>query len=92
VDFLRGTDNRLYYGVSISAWRKFFKRHGYTFVCVESNGVNAFFVNPRAFNKTFLRQLQGLSFSENTQQLQKCGGGWEVQFETMKGMEFFDIR
>jgi hypothetical protein len=41
-NFIAAHPTQLYYGVSISAWRKFFARYGYSFVTVESNGVNAF--------------------------------------------------
>src|SRR6185312_11417073 len=35
----------LYYGVSLTAWKKIFSNFGYEFLTVETNGVNAFFVN-----------------------------------------------
>lgn len=35
----------LFYGASLFAWRRLMKVYGYRFVCVESHGSNAFFVN-----------------------------------------------
>jgi hypothetical protein len=62
---------RLYYGVSIRGWRNFFDRHGYRFVTVDRNGVNAFFVDPDAFDPAFLDGIRPLEFAENRYQFLK---------------------
>jgi hypothetical protein len=89
--FLTDEETRLYYGVSITGWRNYFETVGYQFVCVETNGVNAFFVNPAAFDSRFLQNIRGLTFRENNQQLLKCGGPWQSQFELIKGRTFVTI-
>ncbi len=66
--FKRAHLSQLYYGVSISGWRNFFERYGYRFVTVDRNGVNGFFVDPAAFNATFLDGIQGLEYAENRYQ------------------------
>ena len=84
-------DTHLYYGVSISGWRKFFNRHGYQFVTVESNGVNAFFVDPGAFRDDFLEKIEPLSFAENQLQLKKFRAGHQKQYEKISDMRFVEI-
>jgi hypothetical protein len=58
---------------------------------VERRGVNAFFVNPSAFDRRFLRKVKGLSFAENFFQLRKYRAGWEQQFEWIKDKDFVRI-
>lgn len=79
--------SRLYYGVSITAWRRFFAGIGYRFVAVDRHGVNAFFVDPALFNAEFLNGLQGASFVENIYQLNKFGAPSETQFRLIEHME-----
>jgi hypothetical protein len=72
-DFVMGNADvsELYYGVSISAWKKFFSANGYRFVTVDRNGVNAFFVDPRCFSPEFLEQVKGHDYAENRYQYTK---------------------
>ncbi|OAS20742.1 hypothetical protein A8708_18345 [Paenibacillus oryzisoli] len=84
-------ENYLYFGVSISAWRKLFEEHGYKFVTVERRGVNAFFVDPACFETCFLDNIKGLHFAENFYQLQKYRVTWEEQFQLMKNRMFVII-
>lgn len=81
-DFRRATahPSQLYYGVSVSAWRAFFARHGYRFVTVDSKGVNAFFVDPVPFDATFLEGVRGLTFAENRYQMRAHGRDHAGQF------------
>lgn len=72
--------SRLYYGVSLAAWRSLFQSEGYRFVTVERNGVNAFFADPAAFVGGFLEQVRGRSFAENKYQRIRHGMGTEGQF------------
>ena len=65
--------SHLYYGVSVTAWKTFFAKHGYRFVTVDSNGVNAFFVDPSLFDTSFLDTVEGLGFAENRYQLRAHG-------------------
>jgi hypothetical protein len=69
--FTAAHPTHLYYGVSVAGWRRFFDRHGYRFVTVDRNGVNAFFVDPSSFDPSFLDGIRGLDFAENRYQLRK---------------------
>lgn len=82
---------RLYYGVSVAAWRKFFAQHGYRFVTVDSKGVNAFFVDPQWFDPQFLEGIMGVPFTENMYQLRKFGGGYERQFGLIADQKFAEV-
>ncbi len=72
--------SHLYYGVSISGWRKFFSDRSYKFVTVDRNGVNAFFVDSEHFDTGFLEQIQGTEFAENRFQYTKFRMSSEEQF------------
>lgn len=81
-DFRRVTahPSLLYYGASVAAWKTFFGRHGYRFVTVDANGVNAFFVDPAHFDAEFLDRVRGVPFVENRYQLRAHGRTHEGQF------------
>lgn len=81
----------LYYGVSISGWRKLFKDNGYRFVTVDRNGVNGFFVDPQFFDDTFLDNLCGLEFVENQAQYKKFRTSNEEQFSLIADQKFETI-
>lgn len=85
-------ETRLYYGVSITGWKIFFKRFGYKFVTVELNGVNALFINPDEFEDEFVCKLEGLDFQENFFQMRKFKVPWEKQFEMIKNMSYVEIK
>jgi hypothetical protein len=89
--FLKQSENRLYYGASIAGWKSLFERFEYKFITVESQGVNAFFVNPKEFSTDFVQNLRGSQFQENFSQLKKFRATWERQFETIKDKEFVTI-
>jgi hypothetical protein len=55
----------LFYGVSIAAWRSLLGQHRYSFVTVETSGINAFFLDPAAFPDEFMSTVQGTSFLDN---------------------------
>lgn len=82
---------RLYYGVSVSAWRKLFQERGYRFVTVDSKGVNAFFVDPQHFDAEFLDGIKGVPFAENLYQLRKFKAPFEEQFKLIASQKFVDI-
>lgn len=84
--------SRLYYGVSIAAWRNFFAAIGYRFVSVDRHGVNAFFVDPAQFGAEFLDGLRGTSFVENIYQLTKFGAPSEVQFRLIEHLELEPVK
>ncbi|MGE4169866.1 MAG: hypothetical protein AB7F28_04020 [Candidatus Margulisiibacteriota bacterium] len=77
-----------YFGVSISAWRQLLEAAGYAFVTVESNGVNAFFIDKACFEPHFISALKGLAFAENFALRRKHGLGWETHFQLVKDMPY----
>lgn len=83
--------SHLYYGVSISGWRKFFESRGYRFVTVDRNGANAFFVDPACFDADFLGGVRGLEFAENRYQYTKFRKTSEEQFEMIADQKFVSI-
>jgi len=90
--FTKAHPTHLYYGVSIAGWRNFFESRGYRFVTVDRNGVNAFFVDPTAFNPDFLDNIKGLAFAENRYQLRKFRMPSDKQFPLIADQKFFSIQ
>lgn len=90
-DYFKADPSRLYYGVGVAVWKKFFAKHGYEFVTVDSRGVNAFFVKKDEFDSDFLKNLRGLAFQENFNHSRKYGGSWESQFEKIKHLHFKEV-
>ena len=87
--FSKAHPSCLYYGVSISGWKKLFKSFGYKFITVDSNGVNAFFVKEDLFNQNFINiEFDGLDFEENFYQKNKFKCNWEKQYELIKDLDF----
>lgn len=89
--FARAHPTHLYYGVSISGWRRFFEQHGYRFVTVDRNGVNGFFVDPEHFDASFLDGVKGLAFAENQSQYKKFRIPHEQQFTLIADQKFVTI-
>lgn len=89
--FTKAHPTHLYYGVSISGWRKFFEQRGYRFICVDRNGVNAFFVDPLHFDATFLDGINGLGFAENQSQYKKFRIPNEEQFALIADQKLVSI-
>lgn len=87
-DFLNAHESRLYYGSSLNLWKRLFAEYGYTFVTVERNGVNAFFIDKRMFDEQFVMSIKGLGFQENFCQLKTFGCTWEKQFERIQHLPF----
>ncbi|HKU19334.1 MAG TPA: hypothetical protein VJP80_08840 [Candidatus Saccharimonadales bacterium] len=85
-DFRRSTahPSKLYYGVSLAAWKTFFDKRGYQFVTIDSNGVNAFFVDGLLLDDAFMAGLQPRhDFIENRYQLRAYGCDHVGQFAMM---------
>jgi len=89
--FTHAHPTHLYYGVSISGWRRFFEQHGYRFVTVDRNGVNGFFVDPKHFDASFLDGVKGLEFAENQSQYKKFRIPNEQQFALIADQKFVTI-
>jgi hypothetical protein len=87
--YLNAHSTGLYYGCSIALWKKLFTYNNYSFISVDSNGVNAFFVDNTAFDEKFIRNLKGRPFEENFYQQKKYRSNWEKQFDLIKNMSYF---
>ena len=61
----QGHPSGLYYGASVSAWRRLLEPFGYQFITVDSCGCNAFFIQSSAFPESFAAGIQGPAFLEN---------------------------
>lgn len=90
-DIARMHPTALYYGVSISGWKKFFSQMEYRFVAVDSNGINAIFIKPDRFDPEFVIGIKGQDFVENFYQMKKFKCNWEKQFEMIRNLNFFQI-
>lgn len=84
----RARGDNLYYGCSISGWRKLFTTFGYTFVTVDVNGTNGFFVDRSAFDAPFVEGISGTAFAENFAQLREYRAGWRAQHELVRHRDF----
>ena len=89
--FTSAHPTQLYYGVSITGWRKFFESRGYRFVTVDQNGVNAFFVDPAYFDQDFLDGIKPLEFAENLYQHRKFRMPSEKQFALISDQKYISI-
>lgn len=80
---------RLYYGASLTAWKKLFGSYGYRFVTVDQRGINAFFVSDGV---RLPADVQGIEFAENqTQLMRNDGGGWQSQLERIAHLPTVDV-
>lgn len=80
----------LYYGVSLQAWKNLLEPKGYTFVTVDTNGVNAFFIHKDFFETSFIQNLDPLGFAENFYQFKKFGA-WENQFQKIAKLPLEEV-
>lgn len=90
-DVRRDDASGLHFGVSIAGWKRLFERHGYCFVTVDSNGVNAVFVDPAELVDTNVGDFRGLSFAENFYQLQVHREGFQERFERIRHLPLQSI-
>jgi len=81
----------LYYGCSISAWRKLFLKFGYSFVTVDTNGVNAIFIDPQQFDADFVKGIRGRDFADNFSQLREYHMPWHGQFKLISQKDLVQI-
>ena len=87
-DHLSAHPSHLYFGASLGAWRKLCRSHKLTFLTVEQNGVNAFFVDAERFPESFLSKVRGTNFRDNYYQRHAFCTGWEQRFELIRDMDF----
>lgn len=96
IPYTRGFDyhyahpTQLYYGVSVRGWRALFEGHGYHFVTVDSNGVNAFFTDPSQVDVDVSR-LHRLEWRENFAQLGRFRSGWTGQFALISQLPLVEV-
>jgi hypothetical protein len=81
----------LFYGCSISAWKKLFTKFEYTFVTVDKNGVNAIFIDSEQFDTDFVMNIRGNNFAENFSQLREYRMPWNGQFQKIGERELVQI-
>ena len=93
-NFVFGKDHPsyLYYGVSVQGWKTFFENKGYKFITVDSNGVNAFFVDPKYYDNNFLDNINPVDFMENQLQKDKFRSDYKKQFEMIKHLSYHQIK
>lgn len=77
---------KLYYGCSVSAWKKLMAKNNYHFVTTDSCGVNVFFVDVNKFDKKFIENIKGQEFEENAVQRKEFGTTWNEQFDMVKNL------
>lgn len=77
----------LYFGASIGAWIHLFTSHEYRFITVDSNGVNAFFVDSAEFDSSFLDEIRGLEFADNFYQTKIHRVEWKKRFDSIQDRE-----
>ena len=80
-----------YYGVSVTGLRNLLAHHGYRFITVDQNGVNAFFADPVEFDAVFLQAVSGSPFRENIVQRHESRTDWEGQFDQIRHLPLVEI-
>lgn len=90
-NYAKAHPSRLYYGVSITAWRKLFAKYGYDFVTVESNGINAFFILKEEFPKDFMSGKTRVFFKDHKIELQLFKKTWSERFKLISDMPFHKV-
>lgn len=81
----------LYYGAGIGAWKYLFTKNNYEFITVDSNGVNAFFVDQNCFDSSFLENINKINFAENQLQYEKFRCEYDDQFKKIEHLSYFDV-
>jgi len=89
ISYLEYHPSQLYYGTSVEGWRALLGSHGYQFVTVDTRGVNAFFVDPKAVDLS--DAIQGMQFAENTMQHRRHNTTWEGQFAKISHLPYVSI-
>ncbi|OAA19015.1 hypothetical protein UG55_109513 [Frankia sp. EI5c] len=80
----------LYYGASITGWKRFHARYGYEFVAVESNGVNAFFIDPRRVDLD-VAKLRRREFVDNISHRKRYPGDWVTHQRMIRQLPTLEI-
>jgi hypothetical protein len=85
-------DSSLYCGCSITAWKNLMGSYGYRFISVESCGVNAFFVDPDAFESSFVDSIIPLHFAENISHSRQYRTSWHEQFALIEDRDLVEVK
>lgn len=81
----------LYYGVSIKGWQNLFAQYNYQFLTVETNGINAFFINAGEFSEAVPENIRSIHFKENIHQMRLFKKDFGGQFEMIKDLPLVTI-
>ncbi len=87
-NYSKAHSTRLYYGVSIMAWRNLLQRFNYDFITVDSNGINVFFINSSAFPEKFINNISGIDFLDNVIESQTFKKPWHDRFKYIENMPY----
>jgi hypothetical protein len=90
-NYLKAHPTHFYYGVSVMGWRKLLKKYNYEFITVDSNGVNAFFIDRSQFTEHLPKDISGSEFIENFALRFRHRNTWADQFELIKNMSYYEI-
>ena len=87
----RNFGENLYYGCSVSAWGNLYSKFGYFFITVDTNGVNAIFIDPQELDENFIKNINGIYFAENLSQLREYKKPWDKQLELINAKKFVKV-
>lgn len=79
----------LFYGASIGAFNYLAEKKGYSLVCCESSGVNAFFVRNDLLDNNFIKITPEEAFYED--QYRNTLGSFKIQSEVVKKLNFMEV-
>lgn len=89
-DYHEAHPSHLYYGVSVRGWRSLLEGCGYAFVTVESNGVNAFFIDPQQVDLD-VAALRRVDYVENFAQRRRFRSDWQAQLQLIASLPLEEI-
>ncbi len=73
------------------AWRKLFKKYNYDFVTVDSNGINAFFIQTDAFPEDFISKIEGCEFKDHVIETEAFKKPWNERFKLIENMPYQEV-
>lgn len=83
----------VYWGCSLKGWKTLFGKYGYKFITTDSNGVDAFFIDPKEFDESFVKNLkEGQGYKQNFSTYWFYRNSWEEQFALLKNCPLIEIK
>lgn len=82
----------IYFGAGLAAWQELFNAYAYEFVTVESSGVNAFFVNPAAIDRTMIEHVDWLKWADSPALTEVTGLEAYERWEKIRGESLDYVR